>query len=64
MDVYLTVDEVAQAIRVSPKTVYRMVAAGELPRINLGKGKRKPRIRIRQSAVEAYMASRENGQAA
>lgn len=59
MDAYLTVVEVAQSIRVDPKTVYRMLAAGDLPRINIGKGKRKPRIRIRQSAVEAYMADRE-----
>ena len=59
MDTYLTVIEVAQSMRVSTKTVYRLIAAGDLPRINLGKGTRKPRIRIRQSAVEAYMASRE-----
>jgi len=64
VDAFLTVAEVATAIRVSPKTVYRLIAAGELPRINLGQGKRKPRIRIRQSAVEAYMASRERGNAA
>lgn len=64
MDAYLTVAEVAQAMRVSGKTVYRLLAAEDLPRINLGQGKRKPRIRIRQSAVEAYMASREKGAAA
>ena len=64
MDAYLTVAEVAAAMRVSAKTVYRLIASEDLPRINLGQGKSKPRIRIRQSAVEAYMASRERGTAA
>ena len=62
-DDYLTVTEVAGRMRVSDKTVRRLVWSGQLPYIPLGTGKR-PRIRIRQSAIERFMASRERGIAA
>jgi len=63
-DAYLTVPEVAAAMRVHRQTVYRMVWSGELPWVNVGRGKSRPRIRIRQSAVDAFMSSRERGAAA
>lgn len=59
MDDYLTVREAANIMRVGPMTVYRMIWAGELPRINIGTGKKKPRFRTRRSAVDEFMARRE-----
>jgi excisionase family DNA binding protein len=60
MENYLTVLEVAAIARVDKQTVYRWIWAGDLPRIPIGTGK-KPRLRIRQSAVERFMTSREKG---
>lgn len=61
MDGYLTVREVAALARVDKQTVYEWIWADELPWINIGRGKKRPRIRVRPSAVEALMASREKG---
>lgn len=36
LDVYLTVNEVAEALRVSAETVRRMARRGELPAMRLG----------------------------
>ncbi|HZS25369.1 MAG TPA: helix-turn-helix domain-containing protein [Gaiellaceae bacterium] len=41
----LTVAEAAQTLRVSPRTVYNRVRAGELPALRLGSGPKAP-IRI------------------
>lgn len=57
-DEYLTVAEVARRMRVSDKTVRRLVWSGDLPYIRLGTNKR-CRIRIRETAVDRYMTSRE-----
>lgn len=46
----LTVAEVADALRVSTMTVYRLVNAGELPALRIGKN-----IRIRARDLEAYL---------
>lgn len=48
---FLTVAEVAELARVSRMTVYRMVHAGELPAIRVGKSYRVP-----QSAVEELLS--------
>lgn len=45
---FLTVAEVAEMMRVSTMTVYRMVHAGELPAIRFGRS-----FRIPESAVVA-----------
>ena len=47
---FLTVQEVAELMRVSKMTVYRMVHAGELPAVRFGRSYRVP-----QNAVEAYL---------
>lgn len=60
-DTYLTVKDAAALMRVGTQTVYRLVWAGELPRIDIGAGNSKPRFRIRRSAVDRWMASREKG---
>lgn len=50
----LTVAEVADALRVSNMTVYRLINAGELAALRIGKN-----YRIRASDLEAYLASGE-----
>ncbi|MFC5502557.1 helix-turn-helix domain-containing protein [Lysinimonas soli] len=48
---FLTVAEVAEMMRVSNMTVYRLVHAGELPAVRFGRS-----YRIPESAVEAVIA--------
>ncbi|WP_102509487.1 helix-turn-helix domain-containing protein [Sanguibacter massiliensis] len=48
---FLTVGEVADAMRVSRMTVYRLVHAGEMPAIRVGKS-----FRVPASALEQYLA--------
>jgi excisionase family DNA binding protein len=47
---FLTVAEVATAMRVSKMTVYRLVHAGTLPAVQVGRS-----FRIPQSAVHDYL---------
>lgn len=61
MDEYLTVKEAAAVMHTHPQTVYRFVWAGQLPRIDIGQGKSRPRFRVRRSAVDALMAELEKG---
>ena len=49
---YLTVAEVAESMRVSKMTVYRLTRSGELPAVRVGRSYRVP-----QEALEAYLAS-------
>ena len=46
-----TVSEVADHMRVSNMTVYRLIKAGELPAIRVGKN-----YRIRNSHLDEYLA--------
>jgi excisionase family DNA binding protein len=48
---FLTVAEVAEMARVSRMTVYRMVHAGELPAIRVGKS-----FRVPQAAVDEMLS--------
>jgi excisionase family DNA binding protein len=48
----LTVAEVAEALRVSTMTVYRLVSTGELSGLRVGKN-----IRIRATDLDAYLAA-------
>lgn len=48
----LTVAEVASALRVSTMTVYRLVQAGQLPALRVGRN-----YRIRQHDLDTYLAS-------
>ena len=47
---FLTVAEVAAAMRVSKMTVYRLVHAGDMPAIRVGRS-----FRVPESAVEQYV---------
>lgn len=48
----LTVAEVAGVLRVSNMTVYRLIKAGELPALRVGKN-----YRIREQDLETYLAT-------
>jgi excisionase family DNA binding protein len=52
-DRLLTVSEVAQTMRVSNMTVYRLIKSGDLPALRVGKN-----FRIRESDVDKYLAQR------
>lgn len=47
----LTVSEVAAAMWVSNMTIYRLIKAGELPAVRVGRS-----YRIREADVAAYLA--------
>lgn len=53
-DQLLTVMEVAAVMRVSNMTVYRLIKAGHLAALRVGKN-----YRIRESDVDRYLAERE-----
>lgn len=50
MNEYSTVHEVAERLRVSPMTIYRLVQQGELPSVTIGRS-----IRVLWSGVEEYL---------
>jgi excisionase family DNA binding protein len=50
---FLTVSEVAIALRVSNMTVYRLVSSGELPAVRVGRC-----VRLAADDVEAYLSGR------
>jgi excisionase family DNA binding protein len=49
----VTVNEVAQLMRVSKMTVYRLINQGDLPAVRIGRG-----YRIREEDVHRYLDSR------
>jgi len=49
---YLTVVEVADVMRVSKMTVYRLLHSGELPGVRVGRS-----FRVPQDALDAYLRS-------
>jgi excisionase family DNA binding protein len=49
---FLTVAEVAGILRVSTMTVYRLIKAGNLPAVRVGKS-----YRVREDDVDRYLAS-------
>jgi excisionase family DNA binding protein len=50
---FATVSEVARRLRVSNMTVYRLVKAGQLPAVRVGRG-----YRIREEDVLSYLENR------
>lgn len=51
---FLTVAEVADLMRVSKMTVYRLIHSEELPAVQVGRN-----FRVRESAVNEYLGSSE-----
>ena len=52
---FLTVAEVASIMRVSKMTVYRMVHAGELPAIRVGRSFRVPEDEVHKSLRTSFV---------
>lgn len=50
---FLTVAEVARALRVSNMTVYRLITGGQLPAVRVGKS-----YRLREEDVDRFLAQR------
>lgn len=49
---YLTVPEVAELLRVSKMTIYRLTERGEIRAVNVGRNRRIPK-----AALDAYLAN-------
>lgn len=58
---FLTVAEVAEMMRVSKMTIYRMVHAGELPAIRFGRSFRVPESAV-QSAIDGGFVAQDDAQ--
>ena len=52
---FLTVAEVAELMRVSTMTVYRLIKSGDMAAVRVGKS-----YRVREDDVDRYLASRYN----
>ncbi len=50
MDELLTVAEVAEMLRVSTMTVYRLIRTGELPAVRVGRN-----YRVRRADLDTYL---------
>lgn len=50
---YMTVGEVAGVLRVSTMTVYRLINAGQLPAVRIGRS-----FRVREEELDHYLAER------
>lgn len=50
---FLTVAEVASALRISNMTVYRLISSGQLPAVRVGRS-----YRLRVEDVDRYLAAR------
>jgi excisionase family DNA binding protein len=50
---FLTVNEVAELLRLSDMTVYRLIKKGDLPAVRIGRS-----YRLREDDVDAYLADR------
>ena len=59
---FMTVTEVADILRVSKMTVYRLIHSGEMPAIRVGKSFRVPEAAVAQR-IQAGMSDHSGGQA-
>lgn len=50
---FMTASEVAAVLRVSSMTVYRLINAGQLPAVRIGKS-----FRVRQDELDRYLEDR------
>ena len=50
---FMTVGEVAAVLRVSTMTVYRLINAGQLPAVRIGRS-----FRVREEELDHYLAER------
>jgi len=59
---FMTVAEVAEVTRVSRMTVYRMVHAGELPAVRVGRSFRVPEAAVQQLIAAGLPVEQAEGQ--
>ena len=52
-ETFLTTEEVLEYLQVNLRTVYRLIKAGELPAVRVGRS-----FRVSEPDVDAYLASR------
>ncbi|KAD4060163.1 helix-turn-helix domain-containing protein [Arthrobacter yangruifuii] len=57
---FLTVSEVAEVMRVSKMTVYRLVHSGELPAVRFGRSYRVPESAVQQVLRDAVVDRRSD----
>jgi len=55
---WYTVAQVAALVQVNEETVRRWIREGELPVLNVGKGKLRPDYRIRRTDLDDFIAGR------
>lgn len=60
---FMTVAEVADVMRVSKMTVYRLVHSGELPAVQFGRSYRVPESAVEQFLGSARLEGRQSGTA-
>ncbi len=51
---FLTMDEVLGYLRVTPRTIYRLIKTGDLPAVRIGR-----QWRFRQSDLDAWLSRRQ-----
>jgi len=58
-----SINDVSEALGVSPDTVKLWISRGELIALNvsLNRHSRKPRLRVRESDLEAFLNARQTG---
>ncbi|MFF9623071.1 helix-turn-helix transcriptional regulator [Streptomyces griseosporeus] len=54
----LSIPAVAAALDVDRRTVYRFIAAGDLPVVDLRTGPRRSRVRVPAAGLEEFISSR------
>lgn len=55
-----TLDEVAAFLRVAPRTVYKMIAAGELHSVRIKTGEKTRYVRrVREAELQRYLKANE-----
>jgi excisionase family DNA binding protein len=55
----LTIPETGRELGISPTTVYKMIACGDLRAVDMSvPGARKPKTRIRQEDLESFINAR------
>lgn len=60
---YLSTGAAAKRIGVSPQHVRRLISSGLLPAINVAASEHRPRFRIADSAITAYLRGAQVGPA-
>lgn len=56
---FLTPPEISKILRVKPDKVLCWIHRGELKAVNVGNGIRRPRYRVSQESLDAFVKSRE-----